>query len=266
MTSTPAADPARPGSRRARARRVRPPLSTQGRSAAQARHRCRGARSLAPSRARADRPRRVHPADRADGAGRALHDLLIERALSRWSRGADAASTWRCRSTCARATCSIPSFPRRSTSCCGATTCRPSGSRSRSPRAPRSPTPTARSPCSRFCARAGSRYRSMISAPATPRSSIYPTLPASELKIDRSFITGMLEDPRADAIVRSTIDLARNLGLTVVAEGIETEAVMERLRRSARRPGRVFYLAAVARRGADRAVISAFGIGERRDG
>jgi diguanylate cyclase (GGDEF)-like protein len=54
-------------------------------------------------------------------------------------------------------------------------------------------------------------------------------LPASELKIDRSFITGMLEDPRSEAIVRSTIDLAHNLGLTVVAEGIETEAVMERL-------------------------------------
>ncbi len=55
------------------------------------------------------------------------------------------------------------------------------------------------------------------------------TLPASELKIDRSFITDMLEDARAEAIVRSTIDLARNLGLTVVAEGIETEAVMEHL-------------------------------------
>jgi EAL domain-containing protein (putative c-di-GMP-specific phosphodiesterase class I) len=55
------------------------------------------------------------------------------------------------------------------------------------------------------------------------------TLPASEIKIDRSFITNILEDERADAIVRSTLDLARNLGLTVVAEGIETEAVMEHL-------------------------------------
>ena len=55
------------------------------------------------------------------------------------------------------------------------------------------------------------------------------TLPANEIKIDRSFITNILEDARTEAIVRSTIDLARNLELTVVAEGIETEAVMEHL-------------------------------------
>jgi diguanylate cyclase (GGDEF)-like protein len=55
------------------------------------------------------------------------------------------------------------------------------------------------------------------------------TLPATELKIDRGFVTGMLEDARAEAIVRSTIDLAGNLELRVVAEGIETEAVLERL-------------------------------------
>lgn len=54
-------------------------------------------------------------------------------------------------------------------------------------------------------------------------------LPASEIKIDRSFITDILTDSRAEAIVRSTIDLARNLGLTVVAEGIETEAVLTHL-------------------------------------
>jgi diguanylate cyclase (GGDEF)-like protein len=52
-------------------------------------------------------------------------------------------------------------------------------------------------------------------------------LPATELKIDRSFVTDILADERAQAIVRSTIDLARNLGLSVVGEGIETEETME---------------------------------------
>jgi diguanylate cyclase (GGDEF)-like protein len=54
-------------------------------------------------------------------------------------------------------------------------------------------------------------------------------LPVSELKIDRSFITGMCESAREDAIVRSTIDLARHLDLHVVAEGIETPEVWGRL-------------------------------------
>ncbi len=54
-------------------------------------------------------------------------------------------------------------------------------------------------------------------------------LPVSELKIDRSFITGMCESAREDAIVRSTIDLARHLNLHVVAEGIETPEVWGRL-------------------------------------
>lgn len=54
-------------------------------------------------------------------------------------------------------------------------------------------------------------------------------LPVSELKIDRSFITGMCESAREDAIVCSTIDLARHLDLHVVAEGIETPEVWGRL-------------------------------------
>jgi diguanylate cyclase (GGDEF)-like protein len=54
-------------------------------------------------------------------------------------------------------------------------------------------------------------------------------LPANEIKIDKSFITDISDDGRAEAIVRSTIDLARNLELSVVAEGIETEAVLDRL-------------------------------------
>jgi diguanylate cyclase len=54
-------------------------------------------------------------------------------------------------------------------------------------------------------------------------------LPVGELKIDRSFVTSMCESPREEAIVRTTIDLARHLGLHVVAEGIETAEVCERL-------------------------------------
>jgi diguanylate cyclase (GGDEF)-like protein len=46
-------------------------------------------------------------------------------------------------------------------------------------------------------------------------------LPASEVKIDRSFVKGMLNSESDAAIVRSTVDLARNLGLRAVAEGVE---------------------------------------------
>jgi len=48
-------------------------------------------------------------------------------------------------------------------------------------------------------------------------------LPVNELKIDRSFLIGIRHDARAAAIVRSTVELAHALGLTVVVEGIETE-------------------------------------------
>ena len=54
-------------------------------------------------------------------------------------------------------------------------------------------------------------------------------LPVNELKIDKSFVMAMETDPGDAKIVRSTIDLAHNLGLTVVAEGIENEAVLQLL-------------------------------------
>jgi diguanylate cyclase (GGDEF)-like protein/PAS domain S-box-containing protein len=49
------------------------------------------------------------------------------------------------------------------------------------------------------------------------------TLPVSELKIDRSFVMTMTEVPGNAMIVQSVIDLGHNLGLTIVAEGVETE-------------------------------------------
>ena len=54
-------------------------------------------------------------------------------------------------------------------------------------------------------------------------------LPVDELKIDRSFVVALAAG-QDDVIVRSTIDLAHNLGLTVVAEGVENEAVLDHLR------------------------------------
>jgi diguanylate cyclase (GGDEF)-like protein len=54
-------------------------------------------------------------------------------------------------------------------------------------------------------------------------------LPIDELKIDRSFVSPMLSDESDLIIVRSTINLGHDLGLTVVAEGVEDEATLHRL-------------------------------------
>lgn len=55
-------------------------------------------------------------------------------------------------------------------------------------------------------------------------------MPVDELKIDKSFVMGMTEHKDDETIVRSTIDLAHNMGLKVVAEGVESEEVLTRLR------------------------------------
>ncbi len=54
-------------------------------------------------------------------------------------------------------------------------------------------------------------------------------LPIHALKIDRSFVMDMPDNPQDTIIVRSTIDLAHNLGLKVIAEGVESARVVELL-------------------------------------
>jgi diguanylate cyclase (GGDEF)-like protein len=54
-------------------------------------------------------------------------------------------------------------------------------------------------------------------------------LPVHTIKIDRSFVMDMCENASDATIVRSTIDLGRNLGLEVVAEGVETQEAWDAL-------------------------------------
>lgn len=54
-------------------------------------------------------------------------------------------------------------------------------------------------------------------------------IPMHELKIDKSFIRNLCDDRHNESIVRTTIELAHSMGLTVVAEGVEDEPTMRRI-------------------------------------
>ncbi len=54
-------------------------------------------------------------------------------------------------------------------------------------------------------------------------------LPVSEIKIDQSFVMGMLENENDEVIVRATIGLAHNLGMSVIAEGVAEAAILKKL-------------------------------------
>jgi predicted signal transduction protein with EAL and GGDEF domain len=69
------------------------------------------------------------------------------------------------------------------------------------------------------------------------------TLPLDELKIDRSFVTPVADDPSAAAIVESVVRLGHALGLLVVAEGVETAAQLSTLRDLGCDLAQGFYLA-----------------------
>ncbi len=68
-------------------------------------------------------------------------------------------------------------------------------------------------------------------------------LPISKLKIDRSFVAMIDENGNNDEIVRAIVTLARNLGLGVIAEGIETESQLNKLKQLECEGGQGFYFA-----------------------
>lgn len=67
-------------------------------------------------------------------------------------------------------------------------------------------------------------------------------LPIHALKIDKSFIQQMCHDPRLLAIVQSTIQLGENLGIEVIAEGVETARIYDQLRKLNCHQAQGFYL------------------------
>jgi diguanylate cyclase (GGDEF)-like protein len=66
--------------------------------------------------------------------------------------------------------------------------------------------------------------------------------PVNEIKIDKSFVMDMLDDVSDAVIVRSTIDLAHNMGMKVVAEGIESQAAWDQLAELGCNLGQGYYM------------------------
>jgi diguanylate cyclase (GGDEF)-like protein/PAS domain S-box-containing protein len=69
-----------------------------------------------------------------------------------------------------------------------------------------------------------------------------PSLRCKSLKIDYSFVTGMMRDAHSLEIIRTIVALAHNLKMNVIAEGIETKAQLDVLRSLGCRFGQGFYL------------------------
>ncbi|MFN3672705.1 MAG: EAL domain-containing protein, partial [Bosea sp. (in: a-proteobacteria)] len=64
--------------------------------------------------------------------------------------------------------------------------------------------------------------------------------PVDIIKIDKAFVTGVEQQARSSVIIESLITIASRLGMTIIAEGIETEAQADRLRAMGCRYGQGF--------------------------
>jgi EAL domain-containing protein (putative c-di-GMP-specific phosphodiesterase class I) len=68
--------------------------------------------------------------------------------------------------------------------------------------------------------------------------------PVDALKVDRSFVAGLGRDPEDSAIVEAVVSMAHSLGLSVIAEGVETDGQLARLRDLGCELAQGFYFAA----------------------
>lgn len=68
-------------------------------------------------------------------------------------------------------------------------------------------------------------------------------LPAQELKIDKSFVINMLDDPRDKSIVKAAVDMAHNLNMDIVAEGVESKEMLDMLIEIGCDHGQGYYMA-----------------------
>lgn len=67
-------------------------------------------------------------------------------------------------------------------------------------------------------------------------------LPVHEIKIDKSFVSGMLKNENDAVIVRSIVDLAHNLGMLVIAEGVEDRGTYDLLKKLGCDAAQGFYI------------------------
>ena len=76
---------------------------------------------------------------------------------------------------------------------------------------------------------AGCYWPPTTSAPVTPLSSSSSRCPSTSLKVDRNFVSSMLTNTRSLAVVDFIVKLGRSLGLSVIAEGVESEEELNAL-------------------------------------
>jgi EAL domain-containing protein (putative c-di-GMP-specific phosphodiesterase class I) len=79
--------------------------------------------------------------------------------------------------------------------------------------------------------------------------------PGDAVKLDRSFVVPMLEDDAAFDIVKAIIALAHNLGMEVIAEGVETQEHLDRLKLLGCEYAQGFYIAGPLDAGAATALL-----------